>query len=95
MEEERKLLVGIDLGEENTQMTCFDFVSYEPVPIGRKIHGKRVYEIPTALAVNPLKGEWYWIDEEYARQEEVICLRHLLSDVLREEKIKMGRYSVK
>ena len=64
MEEERRLLVGIDLGEENTQMTCFDFVSYEPVPIGRKIHGKRVYEIPTALAVNPLKGEWYWIDEE-------------------------------
>ncbi len=95
MEEERKLLVGIDLGEENTQMTCFDFVSYEPVPIGRKIHGKRVYEIPTALAVNPLKGEWYWIDEEYAKQEEVICLRHLLTDVLQEEKITIGRYSVK
>jgi len=95
VEEERKLLVGIDLGQENTQMTCFDFVSYEPVPIGRKIHGKRVYEIPTALAVNPIKGEWYWTDEEYAKQEEVICLRHLLTDVLREDKITIGRYSVK
>lgn len=94
MEEERKLLVGIDLGWENTQMTCFDFVSYEPVPIGRKIHGKRVYEIPTALAVNPLKGEWYWIDEEYAKQEGAICLHHLLADVLREEKITTGRYSI-
>lgn len=94
MEEERKLLVGIDLGQENTQMTCFDFVSYEPVPIGRKIQGKRVYEIPTALAVNPSKGEWYWIDEEYAKQEGAICLYHLLADVLREEKITTGRYSV-
>lgn len=94
MEEERKLLVGIDLGWENTQMTCFDFVSYEPVPIGRKIHGKRVYEIPTALAVNPSKGEWYWIDEEYAKQEGAICLHHLLADVLREEKITTGRYSI-
>ena len=94
MEEERKLLVGIDLGWENTQMTCFDFVSYEPVPIGRKIHGKRVYEIPTALAVNPSKGEWYWIDEEYAKQEGAVCLHHLLADVLREEKITTGRYSI-
>ena len=53
MKEERKLLVGIDLGKEITQMSCFDFTTYEPVPIGRKVHGERVYEIPTALAVNP------------------------------------------
>jgi len=59
VEEERKLLVGIDLGWETTQMTCFDFVSYEPVPIGRKIQGQRVYEIPTGLAINPANGEWY------------------------------------
>lgn len=94
MEEERKLLVGIDLGQEITQMTCFDFTSYEPVPIGRRVNGERVYEIPTALAVNPVKGEWYWIDEEYVKQEGVICLNYLLADVLREEKITVGRYSV-
>ncbi|RKI38272.1 hypothetical protein D7V86_20250 [bacterium D16-51] len=94
MEEERKLLVGIDLGWETTQMTCFDFVSYEPVPIGRKIQGQRVYEIPTGLAVNPANGEWYWIDEEYAKQDGVICLHHLLADVLRDEKITAGRYSI-
>lgn len=94
MEEERKLLVGIDLGQEVTQMTCFDFTSYEPVPIGRRVKEERVYEIPTALAVNPVKGEWYWIDEEYAKQEGVICLNYLLADVLREEEITVGRYSV-
>ena len=94
MEEERKLLVGIDLGWETTQMTCFDFVSYEPVPIGRKIQGQRVYEIPTGLAINPANGEWYWIDEEYAKQDGVICLHHLLADVLRDEKITTGRYAI-
>ena len=70
MEEDRKLLVGIDLGKEVTQMHCFDFTSYEPVPVGRKIQGERVYEIPTALAVNPERGEWYWIDEEYANRND-------------------------
>lgn len=94
MEEERKLLVGIDLGREITQMSCFDFTTYEPLPIGRKVHGERVYEIPTALAVNPEHGEWYWIDEEYAKREGVICLKYLLADVTRDDKITVGRYSV-
>ena len=80
MEEDRKLLVGIDLGKEVTQMHCFDFTSYEPVPIGRKVQGERVYEIPTALAVNPERGEWYWVDEEYAKRDGVICLHYLLAD---------------
>lgn len=94
MEEERKLLVGIDLGKETTQMNCFDFTTYEPVPIGRKLQGERVYELPTALAVDPERGEWYWVDEEYAGKEGVICLNYLLADVLRDEKITVGRYSM-
>ena len=94
MEEQRKLLVGIDLGSSVTQMNCFDFTTYEPVPIGRKIEGERVYEIPTALAVDPEHGEWYWIDEDAAKKEGVICLKYLLSDVMREEKITVGKYSV-
>lgn len=94
MEEERRLIVGIDLGQEITQMTCFDFTSYEPVPIGRKVQGERSYEIPTALAVNPVTGEWYWIDDEHAKREGVICLNYLLADVLREEQIVVGKYTL-
>ncbi|MCD7825807.1 MAG: DUF5716 family protein [Clostridiaceae bacterium] len=94
MEEERKLLVGLDLGEEITQMNCFDFVTYEPVPVGRMIQGERVYEIPTALAVDPARGEWYWIDDDRAAQEGMVCLNHLLKDVLQEEMIEIGKYSV-
>ena len=53
MEEKRTLLVGMDIGEQVTQISCFDFTTYEPVAIGRMIHGKREYEIPTALTYVP------------------------------------------
>jgi len=94
VKEKRNLLVGIDLGQKVTQVTYFDFTSYEPVPVGRKIQGERVYEIPTALAVNPQRGEWYWADEEYAKGEGVVCLNYLLADVLREERIAIGQYTL-
>ena len=45
MEEKRTLLVGMDIGEQVTQISCFDFTTYEPVAIGRMIHGKREYDI--------------------------------------------------
>ncbi len=94
MEEERKLLVGIDLGDEVTQINCFDFVTYEPVPVGRMRNGERVYEIPTALAVDPARSEWYWIDDENASREGMIRLNHLLQDVMRDDTIVIGKYSV-
>ena len=56
MEEKRTLLVGMDIGEQVTQISCFDFTTYEPVAIGRMIHGKREYEIPTALTYVPGSG---------------------------------------
>lgn len=94
MEEERKLLVGIDLGTKITQINYFDFVSYEPISIGRNIEGERSYEIPTSLAVDPAKGEWYWADEELANQDHVIRFEHLLSDVEKAETIEIGNYSI-
>ena len=33
MEEKRTLLVGMDIGEQVTQISCFDFTTYEPVAI--------------------------------------------------------------
>lgn len=94
MEKDRTLLVGIDLGEEITQVNCFDFTTYEPVPIGKKRGGERVYEIPTALVVNPARGEWYWADEEPSSEEQLIRLKYLLADVMREDTITVGNYSV-
>lgn len=94
MEEERTLLVGIDIGERTTQINCFDFTSYEPVSIGRNIGGERKYEIPTALAVDTRKGEWYWADEEIEDPEHVIFFHYLLADVMRGDTITVGEYSV-
>lgn len=94
MEDERKLLVGIDLGEKITQINYFDFIKYEPVSIGRNIDGQRNYEIPTSLAVDPATGEWYWGDDEVAASENVICFHHLLADIMREEVIEIGNYSI-
>lgn len=90
MDDRRKLLIGMDLGSETTQMSCFDFTTYEPNPIGRLIKDKREYEIPTALALDPARGEWYWIDEAKAQEEGMIRLKHLLEDVLRDDTIMMG-----
>ncbi len=93
MKEDRTLLVGIDLGARITQMSCFDFTTFEPVSIGRKIGDERKPEIPTALKVDPVSGEWFWADEECAGRENLICFPHLLSDVMREETIEIGEYS--
>ena len=94
VEENRKLLVGIDLGERLTQVSCFDFKSYEPVSIGRMMDGERNFEIPTAMAVNTKKGEWYWVDEEIDDKEDVIYFHYLLADVMRGDTISVGAYSV-
>lgn len=91
---DRSLLVGIDLGEKLTQMNCFDFTSYEPVPIGRQGENDRIYEIPTGLAVNPGKGIWYWLDEIYPEEDQILEIRHLLPDVVREETVQIGSFSM-
>lgn len=90
MEEKRTLLVGMDIGEQVTQISCFDFTTYEPVAIGRMIHGKREYEIPTALTYVPGSGEWYWIDEMQGDQTGQIRLQHLLLDVAKSDTIEVG-----
>lgn len=94
MDKDRTLLVGIDLGKEITQINCFDFTTYEPVPIGRKRDGERSYEIPTALAINPSRGEWYWADEDIPSEEQIIRIKYLLADVVRDKVITVGDYSV-
>ena len=94
MDKDRTLLVGIDLGWEVTQVNCFDFTTYEPVPIGREARGEGNCEIPTALAVNPARGEWYWGDEKVPPEEQVIKISYLLADVLRDDTITVGNYTV-
>lgn len=92
--EERKLLVGIDLGERTTQMSCFDFTTYEPVPIGRMVEGERKYDIPTALLSDTKRGEWYFADEKIKNPQSLIYFHYLLTDVAKAETVTVGEYSI-
>lgn len=94
MEDERKLIVGIDLGENTTQMSCFDFTIFEPVSIGRMMDGERKFEFPTALAVDTKRGEWFFADEVEESASGIIFFHYLLADIIREEVIHVGDYSV-
>ena len=42
MDEKNQLLLGIDLGKQASQITCFDRTEYEAVPLGREINGSPV-----------------------------------------------------
>lgn len=73
------LLVGLDLGERITQLSCFDQKLFEPAPIGRELSagGDREYEIATALVMVPSKGEWRFADDADNKGEGVLIDRIL------------------
>lgn len=83
MREDRKLLVGLDLCDDVTQLSCFDSDSGEPVSVGRLFGTDREYECPTVLAWNHKKREWFFGTEalEAAEQKSVILLDHMLSEM--------------
>ena len=72
MNEERQLLVGIDLGRTISQISCFDSKLYEPVPIGRMHGTEREYEIPVAFAINRKNNEWLWGTDALEADEDFI-----------------------
>ena len=77
MDEKNQLLLGIDLGKQASQITCFDRTEYEAVPLGREINGEMVYEFPMALKWLKASGTWRFPDQEGDGGEEII-LDHLL-----------------
>lgn len=79
MADKRSLLVGLDLGERITQLSCFDHKLFEPAPIGRELNagGNREYEIATALVMVPSKGEWHFVDDADDRDDGVLIDRIL------------------
>ena len=60
MKDDRKLLAGLDLTDDMTQLSCYDEKKGEPVAVGRQWDGEREYECPTVLAWNREKREWFY-----------------------------------
>lgn len=79
MADKRSLLVGLDLGERKTQLSCFDHKLFEPTPIGRELNaeGDREYEIATSLLMMPAKGEWHFVNPMEDRSRGVLIDRIL------------------
>lgn len=94
MPDNHSLLVGLDLGERITQLSCFDHKLFEPVPIGRELSagGDREYEIATALVMIPSKGEWHFADSEEDGNEGVLINR-ILKRVREEELFTVDGYT--
>lgn len=95
MNDERTLLVGLDLGENITQMTCFDFNRYEPVPIGRANGEEREYEIPTVMSFSPKNGTWLWGKEALELSEEFVRIDNIVEKVCKTEKFEADGYIFK
>lgn len=93
MNEERRLLVGIDLGRQVSQISCFDNKIYEPVPIGRMHGGEREYEIPVAFAINQKTNEWLWGSDALEAGEGFIHLDNLAERVTKSDKFEIMGYT--
>ncbi len=83
------LLVGVDLCDDVTQMTCYHAGTEEIVSIGRNIRGERVYEWPTVLAFDRKSGSWFFGVEamEQSEEENVYLFPHLVQGAAAQEKI--------
>lgn len=84
--EKHSLLVGLDLGEKLTQLSCFDHKLFEPVAVGREKNSgeEREFEIPTALVAIPSVGEWRFLDEG-AIPAGGVLIENILQHVREEE----------
>ena len=95
MEAGRSLLVGIDLCDDMAQISYYDKKIYEPVPVGIPVGDKYIYEIPSALLVNPNTNEWLWKTKENMQLGGYTLISNLLSKIKKSEKFQEGSYIFK
>lgn len=90
MEAPRKLIVGYDLCEDFTQISCYSYKSLEPVPIGLSEEEDR--PIPTVLCMKQEPRQWLFGEEAVscAKNGEGILVEQLLDKVLSEKTIKLS-----
>ncbi|MDF2539420.1 MAG: hypothetical protein K0S76_2441 [Herbinix sp.] len=90
MDMPRKLIVGYDLGEDVSQISCFSQKTSEPITIGPK-EGDEHYLIPTVICVR--KDTRLWLcgneAEACARKGDGEAVDHLLEKVRRGEEIEV------
>lgn len=96
MESPRKLLVGYDLCEDFTQISCFSFKTMEPTPIGVR-EGDENCMLPTVLCLRGDTRQWLIGEEAISCVAEGTgaLVEHLLDKVQAEDEVELfgQRYS--
>ena len=92
MEAGRSLLVGIDLCDDMAQISYYDKKIYAPVPVGIPVGDKYIYEIPSALLVNPNTNEWLWKTEKNIELGGHTLIEDILGKIMAGEKFQAGSY---
>lgn len=90
MPEEKTLLVGVDLCEDYSQISCFNPVTYEPKSISQQEDMEK-YLIPTALFYKSDSSEWFFGEEavEMHTNQKGILVKNILQCASKKEPIEI------
>lgn len=88
MKKQGTLLVGLDLCDDFSQISCFSTVTYEPETI---MYMENEERIPTVLGVRKDTKEWvYGLDAiRLAKEEKAVYLDQILQKVKEEKSVKI------
>lgn len=83
MTEDRKLMVGMDLCDRATQLSCCRAGEEEIIPIGRMRGKEREYECPTVLACNRERREWLFGNDALVEADKgrAVLFSHMLQTI--------------
>ncbi|MCI8409379.1 MAG: hypothetical protein HFJ09_08950 [Lachnospiraceae bacterium] len=95
MAEERSLLVGVDLCEDYSQITCFSMVTYEPESICQNGNVEK-YRIPTALFYKSDTAEWFFGEDAIERHtnQKGFLIKNIIEKVSRKDLVEIEGHKV-
>ena len=90
MDTPRKLIVGYDLGDDFSQISCYSYKTFEPIPIC-PCEGDEFYLIPTVLCVKKDTKLWLFGEDAVtcASNGEGIVVDHILEKVRSGEEVEI------
>ncbi len=90
MDASRKLIVGYDLCDDFSQMTCYSYKTFEPISIGMREEDE-LNVIPTALCVKSDSKQWLFGEDAIccAASGAGVLINHLLEKLVSGEKVEL------
>lgn len=90
MDTSRKVIVGYDLCEDVTQISCYSYKSFEPIQIGTRVDSED-YLIPTVLGLKAETKQWLFGQEakDYAARGDGYLVDQLLTKLKHREEVEI------